>query len=399
MHPSTIRGDVQHIPHKGINEYIRSHQELSREDLAAHCGISVNAVDHRERAMGIKRPRQLKEKTKESLDQRRERLASQVAASVDKTHLKEALAYIDQLEKEREALFTIKRTPQTYTIKERVRGDGKSEAVAFMVASDWHIEEPVLPSQVNDMNEYNLEISKERATKFFQNGLRLVKLFQADTKIRKLVIPLLGDFFSNTIHEELAEANLLMPGDAAWRVQQYLSSGIRFMLDNSDLEEVVLICHSGNHGRMTKKVRISTESGNSLETYMYRNMAESFKGEPRLKWVIAEGQHTYLDVYDLRMRFLHGHSIKFGGGVGGITIPVRKALAQWDRVKKADITVFGHFHQFLDGGNFIANGSLIGYNAFAQFIKADYERPQQAFFLVSNYQGGTKSIVAPIYVV
>jgi len=52
-------------------------------------------------------------------------------------------------------------------------------------------------------------------------------------------------------------------------------------------------------------------------------------------------------------------------------------------------------HQFKDGGNFICNGSLIGYNAFALSIKADYEKPKQAFFLVDKKRG--KSIVAPIW--
>jgi hypothetical protein len=108
--------------------------------------------------------------------------------------------------------------------------------------------------------------------------------------------------------------------------------------------------------------------------------------------------HSYVEVFGLTLRFLHGHSIKFGGGIGGITIPIRKAISQWNKVRKADLTVMGHFHQCVDGGDFIVNGSLIGYNAFAQFIKADYEPPRQQFFLITDYRGGEKSVVAPIRV-
>ena len=43
-----------------------------------------------------------------------------------------------------------------------------------------------------------------------------------------------------------------------------------------------------------------------------------------------------------------------------------------------------HFHQLKNGGNFITNGSLIGYNAFAIQIKADYEPPRQKFFMYSS---------------
>ena len=96
------------------------------------------------------------------------------------------------------------------------------------------------------------------------------------------------------------------------------------------------------------------------------------------------------------LRFHHGHGMKYGGGVGGIYIPINKAIAQWNKALRADLDVFGHWHQFRDGGNFICNGSIIGYNAYALRIKADYEEPKQAFFLMDKNRG--KTIVAPIFV-
>jgi hypothetical protein len=69
-----------------------------------------------------------------------------------------------------------------------------------------------------------------------------------------------------------------------------------------------------------------------------------------------------LQIYDVTVRFHHGHSIRYAGGVGGIYIPTNKAIAQWNKGRHADLDVFGHFHQLRDGGNFICNGSLIGYN-------------------------------------
>jgi len=141
------------------------------------------------------------------------------------------------------------------------------------------------------------------------------------------------------------------------------------------------------HSRITPKVRHSTEAGNSLEWYMYNNLALLFKNEPRVKFLISRGYHNYLDVYDWTIRFHHGHAVRYGGGVGGIYIPVNKAIAQWDKAKKADLTVMAHFHQLKDGGNFICNGSLIGYNAYALSIKADYEDPKQAFFIIHSKKG------------
>ena len=46
--------------------------------------------------------------------------------------------------------------------------------------------------------------------------------------------------------------------------------------------------------------------------------------------------------------------------------------------------------------NFVSNGSLIGYNEYALSIKAKYEPPQQAFFLIDAERGKRHS--TPIWV-
>jgi len=53
-----------------------------------------------------------------------------------------------------------------------------------------------------------------------------------------------------------------------------------------------------------------------------------------------------------------------------------------------------HFHQLKDGGNWTCNGSLVGYNDFALFIKADFEQPRQTFFLIDRDVG--KTAVIPV---
>lgn len=281
--------------------------------------------------------------------------------------------------------------PFNIEIKE-ARGD--SEAVAFAIASDWHIEETVDPKTVNGMNRYTVEIAKKRAEQFFQHTLKLVKKESGAVKINTLVLGLLGDFISGNIHEELLENCSLPPIEAVIVAENILISGIEFLLKNSELH-LIIPCHSGNHARITKKVHVSTERGNSLEYFMYNHMRNYFRKNPRVEFRIAEGYLSYFDCYGYSICFHHGHAVKYGGGVGGLTIPTKKAIAQWQRLRHADLHVFGHWHQFMDGGNFIVNGSMIGHNAFATFIKAEYERPKQAFFLIDRKRK-IKTTVAPI---
>lgn len=321
-----------------------------------------------------------------SLDDVRKARDEQTARRDGVKQLDLALKRIQVLEREKEALFAVKKTPQTFTIV--AKKHEKNTAVPVIVASDWHVEETVLPATISGMNEYNPKIAEERARAFFASTLRLLDIYKKYSTINTAILALLGDFISNTIHEELAENNSMMPGDAIWFAKSILQSGIQFLLDNTTLT-LIIVCHTGNHGRMTKKVHISNEAGNSLERYMYRHLAEVFKGEKRVKFIIAEGMQSYHNILGTTIRFLHGHSIRYHGGVGGIHIPVRKAIAQWDRVHKADITVMGHFHQAIWGGHYVVNGSLIGYNAFGEFIKADYEPPRQMFFLIHEGRGVT----------
>lgn len=305
---------------------------------------------------------------------------------------KELLEKTEVLQKEKEAIIGLDENFDTKKIKVSKTKRG-SESTAVLVYSDWHIEEPVDPGEVNDLNEFNLEIAESRVEKLAQVSLKLLNGLKDEWRIKNVIIGLLGDFISGTIHEDLQEGNLLLPSDAIWRAQNMIASIIDFLVKNTNYN-FKIVCSTGNHGRMTKRQRILTEQGNSLELYMYRNLRQHYATNKRVEFIIKPSYHTYVDVYDYTVRFHHGHAIRYGGGVGGIYIPVNKAIAQWNKAKSADYDIFGHFHQQVDGGNFICNGSLVGYNNFAVKIKAGFDYPKQTFFLIDSELG--KTIVSPI---
>ncbi len=299
----------------------------------------------------------------------------------------EALRTIDSLEQALEAKSSLDNVRETFVIEPR-HASGTSEATVCALASDWHIEE-LVGGEVGGLNRYTPEIAQASAVTFFQGVLRLTQLLSKDIKIQTMLLPLLGDFITNDIHEaENAEMNALKPMHAIVRAQSFLISGFEFLLKETNLT-IDVPCHSGNHARTTHKTRFGAENGHSLEYLMYLHLAAYFRHEPRMTFVIPDGMHSYATVYDQTIRFHHGHGIKYGGGVGGIYIPTNKAIAQWNKGRHADLDVFGHFHQMRDGGNFICNGSMIGYNSFALSIKADYEQPKQALFLMDKRRGRT----------
>ena len=285
--------------------------------------------------------------------------------------------------------------PVITKIKAPKKTEGKTNATSVIVASDWHVEEIVEPAQVSGLNKYNPEIAKRRAENFFRSAVRITDIFSQDLKIDQYVLGLLGDFISNRMREDSMENNAMLPMEAALFAQDLIASGLNYMLETSK-RKIKIICHSGNHGRVTKFIHHGTENGNSIEWLIYMNLAKLFASEDRIDFTISDGYHTYLDIYGTTTRWHHGHNISYGGGVGGITIPVNKSLAGWDKARQASVDYFGHFHQYTDSTKFMCNGSLIGYNSYAVAIKAGYEPPVQGLNIFDTVRGRTYR--APIFV-
>lgn len=304
---------------------------------------------------------------------------------------KQLVKMVRQLERERDASlqFGVKDIHKINVAKRT----GRSEATAVVLASDWHIEERVKLASVSGLNEYSLAIAKIRCDKFWQSTARMVHIFNRDIPINNMVLWLGGDFISGNIHEELLETCSLPPVEAAIVAQNWIASGIHYLLNNTKCS-ITIPCSVGNHSRITKDRRVSTETGNSLELFIYHALADHFKSETRIKFILPDGYHTYVEVYGRMLRFHHGHGIKYGGGIGGIFIPAFKAISQWNKARPAYLDLFGHYHGMKDGGNFLLNGSIIGYNAFALSCKCDFETPRQTFFLMDSVRG--KTLTTPI---
>lgn len=271
----------------------------------------------------------------------------------------------------------------------------KSESTAIMVLSDVHLEESIDPKSVEGMNEYNLSIAERRTKKFFENGLKLIEMCRSTTVIDNLVLGVLGDLIDGKIHDD-SEENNLSPTEASLKAYELLVAGIDFLVENGHFKKILVPCCYGNHSRTTNKSRIATSAKNNFEWMIYNFLASKYKNHPIVQISITDGYFHYVTIYDKVVRFHHGDYIRYGGGVGGLHIPLRKAIAQFNKFKRADIDIMGHYHTRTSGADYLVNGSIVGYNAFAISIKADYERPQQSFMLIHSRYG--KTVEAPILV-
>lgn len=262
-------------------------------------------------------------------------------------------------------------------IAPRERKSGLIEGTCQVLASDWHIEEEVKPEQVAGRNRYNLDISKQRMTRFFEAARWGLNFNRQAFKIRDMILWLGGDFITSYLHPDNVETNLLSPPEALAYALASIVAGIRYLLLDDQLERLIVPCNDGNHGRLSEKMRSANRTAMSLETMLYGMVAREFVNEPRVQFIIAQGSHLYYEVYGRTIRYTHGDETRYGGGVGGITIPIYKAMGRWETVRHADLTVLGHFHQHTSLTDLIINGSLIGYSPYSLSIGARFEQPAQ----------------------
>lgn len=308
------------------------------------------------------------------------RLRGEVATL--KSRYKAALAQIDRERERADAIAGLTGIAAAGTRPGRVR-QRRHQATAIVVLSDWHIEEQV-GEEVGDLNRYDLAIADRRVSELAERMKALIEHERQIAKIDRIVIAALGDFLTGHIHEDCVETTQLPPLAA----MRYAAERLRMIIDTAaDMaREVIVVTQPGNHGRSNAgRPRAATEHDHSFEQNAYLVMAAGEKRK-NVRWDVAVSYLGYLDLDGFVVRYHHGHQIgRYMGGIGGITIPANKAIAQWNRSRRADIDIFGHWHSWgWLRGRYVSNGSLIGMNAFGLRIRAEYEAPCQSLLVVDH---------------
>lgn len=307
---------------------------------------------------------------------------------------KEAVALAIAVEKQLDATLAIKDSaPRSKVTKNR---RGKPASVAVIVpATDWHVEERIFSAGTNGKNSFDLAEAERRIKQFYNKIPELIEWQNHLAPVSELWHPLLGDLMTGFLHDDLIETNSLSPTEACVFLQDMICGGIDFLLKETKLP-IFLPCSVGNHGRTTQKMRIKTSYRNSYEWLLYMMLAKRYDNNPRVTWDVGQGYHNIQTIVGRKVRFHHGDGLRYQGGVGGLTIPVNKAIAQWNKITSVDLDIFGHWHQFLWHYNdWICCGSLMGFSEYSLSIKANFQHPTQTFIVLDRRYGLTQ--VIPVF--
>ena len=315
-----------------------------------------------------------------------EREILRLRAQIEDLQYRNKLLHDDlDLSERRQMVVDALREERMHESWERDRKKKSNTHSAIAVLSDWHWEETVSRDQTNGLNEYNVQIARRRAKHTFQKIAEYYDRYTSGPD--ELIVGVLGDMITGFIHEELEETNGMSPTEAMLDVADNIVSGLEFLERETKAKKILVPCCFGNHSRTTKKRRVKTEWRHSIEFAMYEWLKSKFATHPKIRFKVEKGYFNLVECQNRLIRFHHGHSVKFCGGIGGITIPVNKKIARWDVSRKADLDMFGHFHGHLCGDKWFCNGSLIGVTEYSLDLGCSPEKPTQGFVVFDGKYG------------
>lgn len=273
-----------------------------------------------------------------------------------------------------------------------------SAGVATLFLSDLHWGEVVFPSEVNGVNEYNLEIAEKRLYTIVEHAVDLVKNHVTNNGYPGIIVFLGGDMVSGNIHQELKETNEKPIMPVVLHLGERLTQVLRTLAD--EFKNVHIAGVYGNHGRNTMKPTAKQSAFESFDWLIYRMLMWKLDDDKRFTWNIPEGSDAFQEVYGHKYLLTHGDQFRGGDGMIGALGPIirgdhkkRSRNAQIDL--DYDTLCMGHWHQLVQMQRVIVNGSLKGYDEYAYKGNFPYEPPRQALWLTHPEQGLTFSM--PVY--
>lgn len=264
----------------------------------------------------------------------------------------------------------------------------RHKAAGLLHLSDLHAGEVVRADEIGGLNEYDPEIFKRRIRRLFSSTIQILPRWSADCDLAGIVVAANGDLISGQIHAELRETNAITSHEQVYLVVDEICAGIGKLADA--FGSVFAVFTPGNHGRTTEKTHAKRTSALSYDTMIGEQVRRHFERDKRVSVYVAPGPDAVYPLLGWTIAQSHGDALGSGGGRGfaGAALPIARGTKtlEWQaaRVRRHyDIILTAHYHTKSNpSGDAYGNGSVVGYNEYANRIRAGIEPPQQWLLLV-----------------
>lgn len=288
----------------------------------------------------------------------------------------------------------IPRDPPAWLTEHSTKRSAWHHGTPTLFLSDLHWGERVYPKQVNGVNQFDLDIARDRLKRVVETSMSLLFDVLSKPDYDGIVLALGGDMVSGNIHEELRETNAAPINVVVLDLLDNLIAAVDTLL--TKFKRVFIPCVTGNHGRLDKKPRAKNAVYDNFEWTLYQLLARHYADDKRVTVVVSDASDLVYRIHNTRYLLTHGDQFHGGSGISGPLVPwslgnARKHKRQAAIGQPYDTMIFGHWHSLAwgPGDSFICNGSLNGYDEYAFRSNFGFEPPQQALWVTHPKHGIT----------
>lgn len=260
---------------------------------------------------------------------------------------------------------------------------------------DGHFYEQVSLERTRGFNMYGIRTGAARLAHCVKTHLEIKDRLESHSGwyFPRLVLPLLGDWISGTIHEveRHGDASVI---DAAVGTASLLAQAIQRFA--AHYPEVCITGVVGNHGRLPDARKKQQKDPSRNWDFLVHEMArQNCRALTNVKWYLPRAYDAQLEIEGYQVLFTHGDNVRGWGrypmyGMTQYTSGIQNAEAGRDNL--IDFFVMGHWHDRYDipvpAGRLLVNGSIIGTTEF-DLSAARVSQPKQLMFGMKAKHGVT----------
>lgn len=267
--------------------------------------------------------------------------------------------------------------------------NGSKAETAILLLSDLHVGEHVSREELDGLNSYDVPIAEARLKRVFETTLSLLTKHWAGPPVERLIIGMLGDNISGSLHPELVRTDLMRPMESVRFVSGLLAGGIDMLLKKLSCP-IDVVSVPGNHGRVAlPKPESKGPAVESYDTLVSDFLEMHYRKEPRVTFYVPPGPDALFSIYNYRILMTHGDRMSSGGGRGmiGAELPLLRGFQKLhlDYAMRGVILhhVFcGHYHTPLSCSLGTANGCLPGPSEYSISFRMRPNPPMQALVTI-----------------
>lgn len=287
--------------------------------------------------------------------------------------------------------------------------DTEQESVALF--SDLHYYSKIDRRASNGLAEYNIDIARERLTRWRNGILRFTQISQLVVKVRKLNLLALGDDLEG--HGEMFQSQALQMSDSIiFQIMGFVEDMTQILFSMLERYEVISVIKvPGNHGRVAARAKGSYTPDN-FETLAWEIIAERCRNQTGGEWRTTENMNRHLEGGMIEFHIVYGAIgfaeilgwlclLRHGHGIKGLQATYTGAIDNKLRMNSVigemiNYYFKAHLHEAQSAehevrGEIIQNGCFVGPSLLSiEMSRAASNLPSQEFMLFHPKRGKTE---------